>query len=62
MFEKVIYVGIVLLAGFFVFLSAHSYLPLPKTVYLVIMNLFIGMKVACGFLIIFYRFIAFEWR
>ena len=62
MLEKVIYVGIVLLAGFFVFLSANSYLPLPKSVYLVMMNLFIGMKVACGFLIIFYRFIAFEWR
>jgi multicomponent Na+:H+ antiporter subunit B len=62
MLEKVIYVGIVLLAGFFVFLNAQSYLPLPKSVYLVMMNLFIGMKVACGFLIIFYRFIAFEWR
>ena len=62
MMEKVIYVGIVLLAGFFVFLNAHTYLPLPKSAYLIMMNLFIGLKVACGFLIIFYRFIAFEWR
>ena len=62
MLEKIIYIGIVVLAAVFIFLSAHSYLPISKDIYLVMMNIFIGMKVACGFLIIFYRFIAFEWR
>jgi len=62
MFEKFAYLGIFILASFFIFYGAHSYLPLPKSVYLVSMNLFIGLKVSCGFLIIFYRFITFEWR
>jgi len=60
--EKWMYLGIMLLASFFVFFGINSFLSIPKTVYLIIMNLFIGIKVACGFLIIFYRFIAFEWR
>ena len=60
--EKIVYVGIILLAAFFIFLSAYNYLPISKTIYMIVMNSFIGMKVACGFLIIFYRFIAFEWR
>ena len=60
--EKLIYLGIIVLAVFFVFLNAYSFLSIPKTVYLITMNMLIGMKVACGFLIIFYRFIAFEWR
>lgn len=62
MLEKIIYVGIVLLASVFILLGAHSYLSIPKNIYLIMMNFLIGMKVACGFLIIFYRFIAFEWR
>ena len=61
-FKKIIYVGIILLAAFFVFLSTNVYLPIPKDIYLILMNIFIGLKVACGFLVIFYRFIAFEWR
>jgi len=61
-FKKIIYVGIILLAAFFVFLSANVYLPIPKDLYLILMNIFIGLKVSCGFLVIFYRFIAFEWR
>ena len=61
-FKKIIYVGIILFAAFFVFLSANVYLSIPKDLYLILMNVFIGLKVACGFLILFYRFIAFEWR
>ena len=60
--KKIIYAGIIILAVFFIIYNINSYIQLPKEIYLVIMNLFIGMKVACGFLIIFYRFAVFEWR
>ena len=60
--EKIVYVGIILLAAVFIFLSTYAYLLIPKNIYLIIMNLIIGMKVVCGFLVIFYRFIVFEWR
>jgi multicomponent Na+:H+ antiporter subunit B len=60
--EKFVYAGIVLIAVFFVFLGANAFLPIPKTIYLVMMNLLIGLKIACGFLVVFYRFIALEWR
>ena len=62
MLEKFVFAGIVLLASFFIFLDGYSYLPIPQTLYLILMNLLIGIKVACGFLIIFYRFVTFEWR
>ena len=60
--KKIIYVGIIVLAGFFIILNVNEFLQMPKEMYLVLMNLFIGLKVACGFLIIFYRFATFEWR
>ena len=60
--EKLVYVGIILLAVYFIFLGAHDYLPVPKAVYLILMNLLVGIKVMCGFFIVFYRFIAFERR
>jgi len=62
MFKKIIYAGIIILATFFIFLNLNVYIQIPKELYLIIMNLFIGIKVACGFLIIFYRFATFEWR
>ena len=58
--EKLIYTAIVLVAIFFVFMTVEVYLPVYQTMYLMLMNLLIGLKVACGFLIIFYRFIALE--
>jgi len=60
--EKIAYLCIVLFTVYFIFLGAQDYLPIPKSVYLTIMNLLLGMKVACGFFIVFYRFIAFERR
>jgi multicomponent Na+:H+ antiporter subunit B len=58
--EKLIYAGIIMLAAFFIFIGAYDYFQIPQNIYLIIMNLFIGMKVSCGFLIIFYRFVALE--
>jgi len=60
--EKLVYLGIVLFSVYFIFLGAHSYLPIPKDIYLTGINLLLGVKVACGFFIVFYRFIAFERR
>lgn len=61
-FEKFIFVGIVLLGILFIYLGVQTYFPINQTIYLIAMNLLIGLKVACGFLIVFYRFIAFERR
>lgn len=60
--KKIIYVGIIVLALFFIFFNLNTYFQMSQNLYLVIMNLFIGIKVACAFLIIFYRFATFEWR
>jgi len=56
--EKLAFIVVVALAAMFVF--AGAYFSLPQNVYLIVMNLFIGIKVTCGFLIVFYRFIALE--
>jgi len=58
--EKLMYLAIVVFSVYFIFLGAHNVLPIPKDIYLTLMNLLLGLKVACGFLIVFYRFIAFE--
>lgn len=60
--EKLVYLCIVLFFIYFILLGAQNYLPIPKNIYLTGMNLLLGIKVACGFFIIFYRFIAFERR
>jgi len=58
--EKIVYLGIVAFTVYFIFLGAQNYLPIPRDVFLIGMNLLLGVKVACGFFIVFYRFIAFE--
>ncbi|MCL1991537.1 MAG: hypothetical protein FWG66_01125, partial [Spirochaetes bacterium] len=58
--EKLIYTAIVLVAIFFIFMTVDIPLPISMVTYMMIMNSLIGLKVACGFLIIFYRFIVLE--
>ena len=60
--EKLTFAAIVLLAVLFIILGLYIYLPGMRNIYLMIMNTLIGMKVACGFMVIFYRYIAFERR
>jgi multicomponent Na+:H+ antiporter subunit B len=61
--EDFIFVSIVILAILVVFLGSFEQLPpIFNIAYLILMNLLIGLKVACGFLILFYRFIAVERR
>jgi len=62
-FEDFIFAGIVLIAVSIVFMGFSSYLPpLFQTIYMIGMNALIGLKVACGFIILFYRYIAVEGR
>jgi len=63
--EEIIFIGTVLLAIFVVFLGATEFIPIfdldPfQNIYLIAMNFLIGLKVTCGFIILFYRYIAIE--
>jgi len=58
--EKIFFALIVMLALFFIAFLAKASLPEHKAVYLIVMNLLIGVKVACGFFIMFFRFVSFE--
>jgi multicomponent Na+:H+ antiporter subunit B len=60
--KKILFMGIILLAMFFLTFAAYLYMPKFRTIYLVLMNMLIGFKVTCGFVIMFIRFIAFERR
>jgi len=62
--EKLVFVNITILPVLAVFTGvtylAAYILPLTSDVYLVAMNILIGFKVACGFFVLFYRFVAIE--
>jgi len=60
--EKLIYAAVILLPVFFIFFGTYYYFPQAQNLYLMMINALIGMKVACGFIIIFYRYIVFERR
>ena len=60
--EKLAFTAIILLPVLFIFLGAYVYLPQFRNIYLMVMNTLIGMKVTFGFIVIFYRYIAFEKR
>jgi len=60
--EELVFVAIALLAVAAAFQGLFSYAltPLLKEIYLIVMNALIGLKVACGFIILFYRYVAIE--
>ena len=63
--EELIFVSIVLFAIAGIFLGAAAYIPAPwlawfQNFYLIIMNALIGIKVACGFTLLFYRYAGIE--
>jgi multicomponent Na+:H+ antiporter subunit B len=65
--EELIFASTVFMAILVVFLKAASALPgqyliLFQNAYLFTMNMLIGMKVACAFFILFYRYITIERR
>jgi len=59
-YEEGIFFLSVILAIIVVFADNITYLPFISDYYLVIMNTLIGLKVTCGFIILFYRFIVIE--
>ena len=63
--EDLVFIGIVAMAALMVFQGFFSYipeqhLPLIQNLFLFSMNMLIGLKVACGFTILFYRYVAIE--
>ena len=60
--EKLLYVVAIAMAVFFIFLGLDVFSLVPRTVFLTIMNALIGLKVVCGFIVIFCRYIVFERR
>jgi len=60
--EDMIFISIVLLAILVIFMGAYQYHPVINQMYLIGMNIMIALKVTCGFLILFYRYVAIERR
>jgi len=61
--EEFIFSFTVLVVILVIFVGAMDYLPpIFQDVYMVVMNLLIGTKVGCGFIILFYRYMAIERR
>jgi multicomponent Na+:H+ antiporter subunit B len=63
--EEMVFINIIIVAALAIFLGTGALLPVEfsevfQIAYLVIMNIMIGLKVACGFFILFYRFVAIE--
>ena len=60
--EKAVFITIALLAAAIVFQGLFGIMDVPpyQELYLIFMNILIGAKVACSFILLFYRFIAIE--
>ena len=60
--EEMVFIAIALLAAVIVFQGQADFAdtPLTRIIFLLVMNTLIGVKVACGFIILFYRFVAIE--
>lgn len=58
--EKILFFCIVLVPGLFLFSYGRRMGAFENAVYLVLMNVIIGLKVASGLSIIFYRFVFYE--
>jgi multicomponent Na+:H+ antiporter subunit B len=58
--EKMVFAGLALLAVFFIFIGTYVHMPRYRVPYLIMVNLLIAIKIACGFTIVFFRYIAFE--
>lgn len=60
--EKLTLVFILLFPIAFMFMRLNAQFPGLNAYYLVLMNALIGLKVACGFSLIFFRFVYYEVR
>lgn len=60
--EKILLLSLFVLMSVFVTLSVYMILKGSLVYYIIFANMLIGLKVACGFTIIFYRFVFYESR
>lgn len=60
--EKFIYLLLLIFGITFVFYLNWDLTPAQKSLYLLAMNIMIGIKVCCGLTVIFFRFVLFESR
>ena len=63
--EELVFINMVIVAVLAIFIGAFGqfparFLPFFQELYLIAMNAMIGLKVACGFFLLFYRYIAIE--
>ncbi|MCL1936465.1 MAG: DUF4040 domain-containing protein [Defluviitaleaceae bacterium] len=63
--EELVFILIVVVAAVTVFqgtlyLFPEQYTAMTRNIYLIFMNALVGLKVACGFIILFYRYVAIE--
>lgn len=58
--EKILFLAILAIVILFAFRSNHQAVKEWNTVYLITLNLLIGIKVCCGLLVIFFRFAYWE--
>jgi len=64
-FEELVFINIVVIAVISIFIGFTNFMPTEYTpflqeLYLIAINTLIGIKVACGFFLLFYRYIAIE--
>ena len=59
-FEKFLFLLIILLPCVFLFFKLLPVTPLTNVIYMISMNVLIGLKVCSGLTIIFYRFVFYE--
>lgn len=60
--EKLALILIILLPLTFLFMQLNARFPQLNPYYLTVMNVLISLKVACGFTIVFFRFVHYETR
>jgi len=63
--EELVFINLTIIAMIALLIGAVLYLPyeiagIYQDIYLIMMNILIGLKVACGFFVIFYRYVAIE--
>lgn len=60
--EKLALLLILIFPITFLFIGLNAYFPIFNPYYVMILNCLIGLKVTCGFSLIFFRFVFFEVR
>ncbi|PKM95082.1 MAG: sodium:proton antiporter [Firmicutes bacterium HGW-Firmicutes-1] len=60
--EKILYFAIVCFSIVFVLYNNNKLSMEAKSLYLLLMNILIGIKVCCGLSVVFFRFVLFESR